>query len=286
MSKIKLYIDFDDVVVSTRPRLEEQLKKAYKWASSEYWDKKIDDLTESYNISLNNIKEKEKSLMSLYSGTVLRSCLDKLYASEMQLRADYIFKLRELKENAKYFGVNLDYVLEVLNNSCYYQDGDNPNSPYYIDYEKILDLNYAIDDSLDFLKEVSECPWINPEIISHKNCVRESARKIEMRSYICDIPIHLLDFHSDPFSTGPRVINSKADYVMNLHGIDHLDDSFILIDDSKTNIKDWILKGGKGILFSPKLCDEFPYQMMRMSFDEFKNCLGGKQKRLIKRSKG
>ena len=40
--------------------------------------------------------------------------------------------------------------------------------------------------------------------------------------------------------------------------LNELDDSYILIDDSKRNILDWRNKGGREIIFSPEFLPEFP----------------------------
>jgi len=280
--KLNLFIDFDDVVIITRPRLEKELLKAYKYASPYYWDDLEISIREEYHRKIEEIRQKETIIRQKKGFN--KELLDELYAMEMNLYTEYIRNKEEVKENNKYLGVNIDYALEVLNNSDVYHDGDNPNSPYYINYDKILNICYAMPDSVEFVKTVMMLPHIDAKILSHKNCKRECLRKEKIiKEHIGDIPLHTLYFHSDPFSPGKRCMNSKAEYVMNLYGLSCLDETFILIDDSKTNILDWMSHGGKGILFSKTYVEGFPYQLNELTYEAFSNCIENNEKKLIKK---
>lgn len=279
--KLQLFIDFDDVVIRTRPRLERALEAAYKYASPFYWDNLRTSIMEDYQKRMEEIRQSE---ILLRQDNQNKELLEELYALEMNLYTEYTRKIDELDEGFNYLGINIDYVLEVLNNSDSYYDGDNPNSPYYIDYDKILDMCYANPHAIEFVKTVMLLPHIDAKILSHKNCERESVRKHKIiKENIGDIPLHTLYFHRDAFSPVNRQMNSKAEYVMNLYGLIELNENFILIDDSKTNISDWLAHGGIGILFSKNYIEGFPYQMSELTYECFTNCLREKNKRLIKK---
>lgn len=279
--ELKLFVDFDDVVISTRPRLEKQLFKAYKYASSTYWEKEKKKVKEDYQKKLDKLREREIKIKSLKKDT--SRLLNELYEQEMNFYTEYIRKLEDIEEDELYIGVNIDYALEILNNGSNYIDGDNPENPYYIDYNKILNMKYVIPESLQFVKQIIEFSNIKTSILSHKNCNRESLRKQRIiRKNIGNIPLHTLDFHTDSFSTKKRQISSKAEYVMNLYGINQLDKDFILIDDSKTNIIDWINHGGTGILYSKNQVKGIN-NIEELTYDNFTNCISEEQKKLIKR---
>ena len=280
--KLNLFIDFDDVVIVTRPRLEKELLKAYKYASPFYWDDLEISIRNEYRKKMDEIRQREFIIRQ--KKCFNQDLLDELYALEMNLYTEYVKKMEETKEDSKYLGVNIDYVLEVLNNSDVYYDGDNPSSPYYINYDKILNMCYAMPNSVEFVKTVMMLPHIDAKILSHKNCKREYLRKERIiKEHIGDIPLHTLYFHSDSFSPGKRQITSKAEYVMNLYGLNCLDETFILIDDSKTNILDWMSHGGKGILFSKTYVEGFPYQLSELTYEAFANCIDNIGKKFIKK---
>lgn len=279
--KLQLFIDFDDVVIKTRPRLEGALAKVYKYATFFYWDNLRTNIIEEYEKKIGKIRQHEILLHQDNQNKVL---LEELYEKEMNLYTEYIRKIDEVEEDIKYLGINIDYVLEVLNNKDSYHDGDNPKNPYYIDYDKILDMCYANPHAIEFVKTVMLLPHIDAKILSHKNCERESFRKAKIiKENIGDIPLHTLYFHRDAFSPVNRQINSKAEYVMNLYGLTELNGNFILIDDSKTNILDWIAHGGIGILFSKNYVEGFQYQISELTYENFSNCLKDKSKKFIKK---
>ena len=281
IQNIQLFIDFDDVVIRTRPRLERALEDAYKYASPFYWDNLKTSILRDYQKKMEELRESE---ILLREDNKNKELLEELYALEMNLYTEYVRKMEDAEEDSRYLGINIDYVLEVLNNKANYYDGDNPSSPYYIDYDKILDMNYALPHAIEFVKTVMLLPHIDAKILSHKNCKREYLRKEKIiKENIGDIELHTLYFHSDAFSPVNRQMNSKAEYVMNLYGLSHLDETFILIDDSKTNILDWIDHGGIGILFSKNYVDGFRYQISELTYDAFSNCIKKKTKKLIKR---
>lgn len=280
--KLNLFIDFDDVVVRTRPRLEKELLKAYKYASPYYWDDLETSILEEYRQKMNEIRQREAVIRQQKGFN--QDLLDELYALEMNLYTEYIRQNEEVKEDSKYLGANIDYVLEVLNNSDVYHDGDNPNSPYYVNYNEILNMCYAMPNAIEFVKTVTMLPHIDAKILSHINCKREYVRKEKIiKEHIGDIPLYTLYFHSDSFSPGKRCMNSKAEYVMNLYELSHLDETFVLIDDSKTNVLDWMSHGGKGILFSKTYVEGFPYQLSELTYEAFSNCIDNKEKQLVKR---
>lgn len=284
MGKINLYIDFDDVVIKSGARVEERLNEVYKWASASYCKNKLDKLNEAYEKRLNIIKNKEEYIKNNFFGYEAEKLLYELFVCEMNLKTVYNRIIDNITENIRYREFNLDYVLEVLNACEKYYNESLECEEFYIDFDKLLDVHYVIDDAFAFIKNMINEENVIPEILSHKNCERECQRKIDIiRDNVGNIPIHLLSFHKDPFSPVSRSINSKAKYIMEIEEIDKLDNSYILIDDSRTNIREWNKYGGKGILYSRTPVLEFKYQMQDMTLDSFYNCLSEEQLKLIKK---
>ena len=284
MKNINLYIDFDDVIIKSSVMIEKRLNDVYKWASISYCINRINKLHLAYEERINLIRTREMYIKNNFSSDKAKELLYELFIYEMNFKKIYSYMLDIISENIKYRVFNLDYVLEVLNNCYKYYNCDKNCEEFYLDYDIILDVSNEIDDAFNFVKTVMKLDNINSKILSHENCERECMRKNDIvRENIGDIPIYLIPYHKDSFSLVNRPINSKAKYIMEIEKIDMLDENYILIDDSKTNVNSWCECGGKGILFSQNSVVGFKYQMHHMTLDSFYKCLNEEQLKLIKK---
>lgn len=287
MEKINVFIDFDDVILKTSSFVNRKIREVYECASYEYYQDLKIQLRDEYDAKKKDLDELDRRVFEIRSKKKQKDVLRFLEKEFATIEKEYCYKLWEIEEDEKYCFDNLDYFLEVMNNrDLKFNKEKNLYEPF-LNYEEVIDIRFLIDDSINFIKELIQNPNVNVEILTHCNSNEEAKCKCDfIRKYIGSINIHILKFHEDEFGMGKkRKVNSKADYVINQVIDDEetfeLDDSYILIDDSKRNILDWRNKGGREIIFSPEFLPEFPRQINRMDMSSFIECLNDEEKAIF-----
>ena len=147
----------------------------------------------------------------------------------------------------------LDAILEETEYTDYDEDTDKVVKRNYkkLDYERIYQDKHLIKSSYLYLKQILQNRRSNDFFIfiSHRNPEREGIVKIiKLYELFPEIDaIETIPFHIE---VGSKVVNSKANYIKDMYALDSLDNC-ILIDDSRTNGKDFRKHGGMDIRFLP-----------------------------------
>lgn len=147
----------------------------------------------------------------------------------------------------------LDAILEETEYMDYNDNTDKYIKKVYpkIDYEKIYQEKNLNKQSYEFIKYMLENRRPNDFFIfiSHRNPQREGVTKIrKMYELFPEIDaVDTIPFHIE---VGSKIVSSKANYIKEMYALDSLENC-ILIDDSRTNCKDFRMHGGVDIRFLP-----------------------------------
>lgn len=122
-----------------------------------------------------------------------------------------------------------------------------------VDYDSIYIKENANMDVINTVNSLYQAGLFTGiyELSHHNGGREESAKRRLNQQTMPDIPFLGLRFHTEPQNPGVRRgRSSKALYVKKLFNFESLKNCY-LIDDSQSNIEEWIRQGGKGILYRP-----------------------------------
>lgn len=125
-----------------------------------------------------------------------------------------------------------------------------------LDYNEIYQDNNLISGSVDFIKNMLANRLENDYFIflSHKNPEREGVVKTKkLYELFPEIDaVETLPFHVE---AGSKRVNSKALWIKQVYGLENLDNCYLL-DNSRSNCKDFRKHGGNFIRYLPESFDK------------------------------
>ena len=148
----------------------------------------------------------------------------------------------------------LDAILEETEYIDYDDEKEKTTRRNYkrLDYEEIYQDSNLIPGAIEYVRNMLQTRGENDFFIflSHKNPEREGnikARRLYELFPDIDV-VETLPFHIEP---GSKQVNSKALWIKQVYALENLDNCY-LIDNSKTNGKDFRKHGGYDIRYLPE----------------------------------